>query len=83
MLGVAPENIRGLIYGIDPGSHRHLWPSFLGADPWSRLHCNQWVKPALDLGSVSATSVVECVVNHLERSTVASALLVHLFGLIG
>jgi|ETNvirenome_2_30_1030614.scaffolds.fasta_scaffold29231_3 hypothetical protein len=35
MLGVAPENIRGLIYGIDPGSHRHLWPSFLGADPWS------------------------------------------------
>ena len=35
MLGVAPENIRGLIYEIDPGSHRHLWPSFLGADPWS------------------------------------------------
>ena len=35
MLGVAPENIRGLIYEIDPGSHRHSWPSFLGADPWS------------------------------------------------
>ena len=29
-----------------------MLPSFLGADPWSRLHCNQWVKPALDLGSV-------------------------------
>ena len=40
MLGVAPENIRGLIYGIDPGSHRHLWPSFLDADPWSNLLWN-------------------------------------------
>jgi len=37
MLGVAPENIRGLIYGIDPGSHRNLLPSFLGADPWSSM----------------------------------------------
>jgi hypothetical protein len=45
MLGVAPENIRGLIYGIDPGSHRHLWPSFLGADPWScgdPVGCGTW-----------------------------------------
>ena len=30
MLGVAPANIRGLIYGIDPTSHRLPWGRLRG-----------------------------------------------------
>jgi hypothetical protein len=47
MLEVASVNIRELIYGTDPGSHRHLWPSFLGADPWSNL---LWPRSLEDAG---------------------------------